>query len=93
MVLTNFQYLRMPNQNLLFNILTFDFPRGEQTFYFSLEEAEKCNRIHRTLFPNNIEEIFPGIHLDGTEFIYTTFDYAKEGFIPLHNCFSIAFRI
>ncbi len=72
----------MPDQNLYFNIIPFDFPRAEQTFYFSLEEADKCNKIYRTLFPNDIEIIFPGIQSDGTEFIYTTFDYAKEGFVP-----------
>lgn len=71
------------NENLCFNIIPFDFPKKELTFYFSLEESDKCNKIHRTLFPNDIEVIFPGIHSDGTEFIYTTFDFAKEGFIPL----------
>ncbi len=71
------------SENLYFNIIPFYFPREEQTFYFTLEKADKCNKIYRTLFPNDIEIIFPGIHSDGTEFIYTTFDYAKEGFIPL----------
>ena len=71
------------NQSLYFNIIPFDFPKKEKTFYFSLEEKDKCNKVHRTLFPNDIEIIFPGIHSDGTEFIYTTFDFAREGFIPL----------
>jgi hypothetical protein len=73
----------MQLQSLFFNILTFDFPTGKQTFYFSLSEIGKCTRIHHTLFPNDIENIFPGIASDGTEFIYTSFDYAKEGFVPL----------
>ncbi len=73
----------MANQTLFFNIVPFDFPTGKQTFYFSLSEIGKCTRIHHTLFPNNIENIFHGIVSDGTEYIYTSFDYAKEGFVPL----------
>ncbi|RFM29587.1 Piwi domain-containing protein [Deminuibacter soli] len=73
----------MANQTLYFNIIPFDLPAEEKTFYFSLEETKKSNRLHRTLFPNDIETIFPGILSDNTEFIYTTFDYAKEGFTAL----------
>jgi len=70
-------------ENLSFNILTFDWPATSLTFYFSKEDRDFCSRIHKTLFPKNIESIFPGILSDGTEFIYTTFDYQKEGFTPL----------
>jgi hypothetical protein len=77
----------MPKANLHFNIIPFGFPKKEQTFHFRLEENDKCNKIHRTLFPNDIEVIFPGIHSDGIKFIYTTFDFAKEGFIPLEKNF------
>ena len=78
----------MPDQNLYFNILTFDLPTEEQTFYFSLEDVEFCRPIHRSLFPNEIESIFPGVTTDGTEFIYTSFDFPKEGFTPLSIDFS-----
>ena len=71
------------NQNLYFNILTFDFPQKEQTFYFSKEDIEFCKPIHKSLFPREIETIFPGVTTDGTDFIYSTFDYAKEGFTSL----------
>ena len=74
----------MQSQNLYFNILTFDFPEKEQTFYFSKEETEYCSRIHRSLFPREIESIFPGVTTDDTQFIYSTFDYPKEGFTPLN---------
>ena len=47
------------------------------------EDRDFCSRIHKTLFPKKIESIFPGILSDGTEFIYTTFDYQQEGFTPL----------
>lgn len=73
----------MQNQNLYFNILTFDFPQKEQTFYFSKEDIEFCKPIHKSLFPREIETIFPGVTTDGTDFIYSTFDYAKEGFTSL----------
>lgn len=74
----------MAAQNLSFNILTFDWPATDLTFYFSKEDIEFCSRIHKTLFPKkHRESISPGILSDGTEFIYTTFDYKKEGFTPL----------
>jgi len=70
-------------QDLFFNILTFDWPKKPVTFYFSLTDIEFCKRIHRSCFPNNIETIFPGITVNNTEFIYTTYEFAKEGFTPL----------
>lgn len=73
----------MAAEKLYFNILTFDFPKEPQTFYFSREEQGICSRIHRTLFPKHIETIFPGITAGGAEFIYTTYTYQKEGFTPL----------
>jgi hypothetical protein len=78
----------MSNQNLYFNILTFDFPQEKQTLYFNKQETPFSQRVHRSLFPNEIERIFPGVTTDGTEFIYTTFDFPKNGFTPL----SIDFR-
>src|SRR5688572_10309794 len=73
----------MLNQNLQFNLITFDFPNEDVTFYFSREEKGICYRLYWSLFPNEIENIFPGIKSDGTEFIYTTYDYKKDGFVPL----------
>lgn len=73
----------MPTKNYLFNIVTFDFPEGDQVFYFSKEEKGMCHRLYWSQFPNDIENIFPGIKSDGTEFIYTTYDFEKDGFFPL----------
>lgn len=73
----------MSVQSLTFNIIPFSFPSEGQTFYFSLVDTERCSRIHRSLFPNNIETIFPGVKSDGTEFIYTTFTFPKYNFTPL----------
>jgi hypothetical protein len=73
----------MPNQNLYFNILTFDYPEEDQVFYFSEKPIGLCTGIYKTLFPNNVEDIFPGITTDGTEKIYTTYTNAEEGCTPL----------
>ena len=74
----------MSAPNLIFNILTFDWPETNQTFYFS--EEENCNypRLHKTLFPKNIETIFPSIK-NNTEknFISTSYSGEIEGFIPI----------
>jgi hypothetical protein len=73
----------MVAQNLSFNILTFNWPKEKATFYFSLTEAGHCQRIHKSIFPNTVESIFPGINNNGTEFIYTTFSREREDFLPM----------
>lgn len=73
----------MSNQNLFFNILTFDFPKRAQIFYFRKEETSYCKKLYKSSFPDEIESIFPTINTDGTEFIYTTYDCQEEGFTPL----------
>lgn len=69
--------------NLFFNVLTFNFPEDNLTFYFSKQEISKSQKLHWSLFPNEIETIFPNILNDGTEFIYTTFSGASVDFEPL----------
>ncbi len=59
----------MNEQNLHFNILTFDFLSDNLTFYFSTEDIDENHKIHRTLFPKNIESLFPGIQSNGADFI------------------------
>lgn len=73
----------MQNQNLRFNILTFDFPEKEQTFYFSKEEVSYSKKLFKSAFPDEIETIFPDVNVDGTECIYTNFDLEEEGFTAL----------
>ncbi len=36
----------MPSQNLLFNIVTFDFPKEDQVLYFSKTEEGRCHRLY-----------------------------------------------
>ncbi len=78
----------MQKQNLFFNILTFEFPSENQTFYFALDDIGKSHKIHKTLFPNEIDSVFPAISNNGTDFIYTTFTGEKEGFKPIEINFS-----
>ncbi|APY12515.1 hypothetical protein BWZ22_15380 [Seonamhaeicola sp. S2-3] len=71
------------NQELYFNILTFDIPNNPITFYFSKEKIGYAQEIYKNKFPSNIEELFPGIKEENSDFIYTTFIYEKEGYQPL----------
>ncbi len=73
----------MPDQNLFFNILTFDWPKENLIFYFSKTDDRSSSRIYKSNFPIGISSVFPDIHSENLEFIYTTFTYKKEGFIPL----------
>jgi hypothetical protein len=52
-------------------------------FFFGLEENVHCQKIDRSIFPNEIEDLFPGITTDGTECIYTAFTGEREGFQKL----------
>ncbi len=71
------------NQELYFNILTFDIPTKPITFYFSREKIGYAQEIYKNKFPSNIEELFPGIKEENPDFIYTSFIYEKEGYQPL----------
>jgi len=49
------------NQNLFFNILTFDWPKGPVNLYYSRTNQGTGQELYFTLFPNEVEQIFPGI--------------------------------
>ncbi len=55
----------------------------KQTSILVLEEIGHCQKIHKSIFPKDIESIFPGVTTNGTEFIYTTFTGEREGFQTL----------
>jgi len=71
------------NQDLHFNILTFSWPKKRVTFYFSKEKIGFSQKIYKNKFPKNIEQLFPGIVTNNTDFIYTSFIYPKDGYSPL----------
>ncbi len=70
-------------QELFFNILTFDWPEELRTFYFSDTEQDRCQKLYFTLFPEEIENLFPNLHRNSNNFLYTTFCGEREGFQPL----------
>jgi len=71
------------NQELYFNILTFDIPNNPITFYISKEKIGYAQEIYKNKFPSNIEDLFPGIKEENPDFIYTSFIYKKEEYLPL----------
>lgn len=73
----------MTDQNLFFNILTFEWPEEPVTLYFSDTDNGMCQELYFTLFPNEVEKLFPNIVRNSTNKLYTTFGYAADGFKPL----------
>lgn len=72
------------SDKLFFNILTFDYPNEPIEFYFSQDDNGRASRLHKTLYPKNINSIFPNITSNtDIDFIYTTFVGEAEGFTKL----------
>lgn len=67
------------DQKLFFNILTFDWPKDPVTFYFYDELVPGSIKLHNSLWPTDIELIFPDRKIDREKVIYTTFTREKEG--------------
>lgn len=67
------------NQQLFFNILTFDWPKELVTFHFYDEKVPGSIKLHNSLWPKDMETIFPDRKLDKEKVIYTTFTREKEG--------------
>lgn len=72
------------DQNLFFNILTFDWPAEPVNFYFSDTDNGRCNKLYFSLFPKEIESLFPQLRPNSTNNLYTTFTGVSEGFLPLY---------
>lgn len=70
-------------QQLHFNILTFDWPKKTVPFYFHREEPKQHSRLHRNVFPNAIDSIFPGLLSSAQKFVGCTYDGKTDGFTPL----------
>jgi len=73
----------MGKNSLFFNILTFDWPKESVNFYFSDQDKERSHKLHFSLFPNQIEALFPSVVRNSTNELYTTFTGETEGFQPL----------
>jgi len=75
--------MRKVPQQLHFNVLPFDWPQKDRYYYFSRTYLPFSTPIHKSLFPNNIDKIFPEIKKENPDFIYTSFHQKREGFTPL----------
>lgn len=63
----------MTTPNLTFNMLTFNHPSEEYTFYFYKDERDNLKRVHKTLVPQEVIEEF-GIQ----DHYYTSFAEEQE---------------
>jgi hypothetical protein len=74
----------MEQQNLYFNILTFNWPQGEINFYFHEQENKRYPSLHKSLFPKQIASAFPAVARNPQkDFIACSFTGAVDGFTPL----------
>lgn len=72
-----------PQEDLRLNSLLFSFPSEPVTFWFSREDRDgvALTPLTHTLFPSNIDTIFPGLQNDAK--IYTSFTRQLNGFTAL----------
>lgn len=70
-------------QDLYFNILPFKWQEEPRIYYFSRTYLPFSTPIHKSLFPQNIDKIFPEIKKENPDFIYTSFDQKRAGYTPL----------
>ena len=72
-----------PQEDLRLNSLLFSFPSEPVTFWFSREDRDgvSLTPLTHTLFPSNIDTIFPGLQNDAK--IYTSFTRKLDGFTAL----------
>ena len=71
------------DQDLFFNVLTFDWPKEPVTLYFSNESNDRCQDLYFSLFPNEAESLFPGLVRNSTNTLHTTFGYPAEGMFAM----------
>lgn len=68
----------MANPKLTFNVLTFDHPAPEYTFYFYKEDGESLKRIFHTLVPREVID-----HFGQQDHYYTSFEEKLDGALAL----------
>lgn len=70
-------------EKLHFNILTFDWPEENPTFYFIENDIEGSHPIYKSKWSDKIKDAFPHLVGTDTENLYTTFERPVEGGIPI----------
>ncbi len=72
----------MANQRLTFNVLTFNHPSPDYSFYFYKEDGEGLQRVYHRLAPDEVRE-----HFGLQDHYYTSFEKESEGaFRVTKNC-------
>lgn len=71
----------MANQDLFFNILTFEPQNEKLTFYFTTDEDQSLHRMHFNLLPKDVVSALSKLNPD-VEHAFTSFTDAKEGLTP-----------
>ena len=61
-----------------FNILTFNHPQEEQTFYFTDQEQVNLTRVYKSLVPDEVIEKY-----GEQDHYYTSFTDEQEGFLAV----------
>ena len=74
-------------KNLYFNILTFNHPNSNQTFYFTNSEQPNLTRIYKTLVPDEVIETY-----GEQEHYFTSFTQNLEGFLPVTKPVTLNFE-
>lgn len=64
-------------RNHCFNIVTFNHPKEELTFYFTNKEQENLNKVNNRIVPDEVIE-----HFGKQEYYYTSFEKEFDGFYP-----------
>jgi len=75
----------MNNSNLTFNLLTFNHPEKEYTFYFTNKETDGTQRIYHTLVPTEVAQ-----HFGEQDHYYTSFTNPLNGLFPVTKQSSIS---
>lgn len=68
----------MSTPQLTFNIVTFNHPQEEYTFWFTDNEQEGLCRVHNSLVPDEVIKKF-----GEKEHYYTSFEKQVEGYLPV----------
>jgi len=75
-------------QNHCFNILTFNHPQEELTFYYTNVENETLTRVYHSLVPDEVIEEF-----GEQEHYYTSYTKEIEGFYPVTKAVNPSYEL
>ncbi|WP_435415092.1 Piwi domain-containing protein [Polaribacter aestuariivivens] len=71
------------SKNLSFNILSFNWPKKQPIFYFTIQETLNSHPIHKYKWSSKILNAFPELNNTELEHIYTTYTTKTKGGIAI----------